>query len=40
MTTFRSCHLIINRIIPDDCRHAHKLIDAHCFVGEVLMLHF
>ena len=28
MTTFRSCHLIVNRKLCYDRRHAHNFIDA------------
>ena len=31
MTTFRSCHLIVNRKLPDDRRHVHDFIDADFF---------
>ena len=28
MTTFRSCHLMINRKLSDDCRHVRDFMDA------------
>ena len=31
MTTFRSCHLIANKELPDDRRHARDFIDAGFF---------
>ena len=33
MTTFRSCHLIVNRKLPDDRRHDCDFIDADHWGG-------
>ena len=40
MTTFHSCHLIINRKLTNDCRYVRDFIDADFHVREVLLLHF
>ena len=40
MTTFQSCHLIVNRKLPHDRRHVCDFIDADFFVGEVFLLYF
>ena len=37
MTTFRSCHLIVNRKLPDDCRHVRDFVEADLVVGEVFL---
>ena len=31
MTTFWSCHLIVNKNLPDDCRHVRDFIDVDFF---------
>ena len=33
MKNLRSCHLIVHRKFPDDCRHVCELIDDDFFVG-------
>ena len=40
MTSFRSCHLIVNRKLPDDRRRVRDFIDADFFVGEIFILYF
>ena len=41
MTTFRSCHLIVNRNLPDDRRHVRDFIDAEFFcLGGISTLFF
>ena len=34
MTSLRSCHLIVNRKLADDCRRAHDFVDADFFRWE------
>ena len=40
MTTFRSCRLIVNRKLPNDCRHVCEFIDADFFIVELFLLYF
>ena len=40
MTTFRSCHPIVNRTLVNDHRHVRDFIDAEFFIGEVFLLYF
>ena len=40
MTTFWSCHLIVNRTIADDRRHGRDLIDTEFSHWEVFLLYF
>ena len=37
MANLWSCHLIINRKLPDDRKHVHDLIDADLFGEEVVL---
>ena len=38
MTTFRSCHLIVNRTLVDDRRHVFDFIDTDFSHWEVFLL--
>ena len=40
MTTFQSCHLIVNRNIADDRRHVRDFIDTDFSHWEVFLLYF
>ena len=40
MATFWSCHLIVDRKLPDDRRRARDFIDTDFFVGKILLLYF
>ena len=37
LTTFRSCHLIVNRKLPDGCRYVCDFIEDDFFVGGFLL---
>ena len=40
MTTFWSCHLIVNRTLADDRRRVGDFIDADFSVNKVFLLYF
>ena len=39
MITFRSCHLMVNIKLANDCSHVCDFIHADFFVGEVFLLY-